>query len=239
MLTFFVFYQQLLFHSLVMVGSISHILLHNTITRLSKADFWRVSPRVCDLSHVWGHGHQNLRAVPEHVSLQTASHQISLQIVPNQVSLQSTCTFQGSKKCYPSYDDTWKNQHWGKPYSCSGIASYKLKPQPIWRYINKSTLGKNLTAALVLLLKKKPSTPLKIHQRIHTWEKPYSCSGIATKKKLSTYLKINQRIHIWENLTVALVVFTTNITLNPFEDTSKNPHLGKTLQLLWWCFLQA
>ena len=78
MLTFFVFYQQLLFHSLVMVGAISHQI----------ADCQRVSPRVCDLSHVWGHGHQNLRAVPEHVSLQTASHQISLQIVPNQVSLQ-------------------------------------------------------------------------------------------------------------------------------------------------------
>ena len=48
----------------------------------------QVSLRVCELFHVWGHGHQSLRAVPEHVSLRTASHQVSLQIVPNQVSLQ-------------------------------------------------------------------------------------------------------------------------------------------------------
>ena len=38
--------------------------------------FVESSPRVCDLSHVWGHGHQSLQAVPEHVSLRTAQHLI-------------------------------------------------------------------------------------------------------------------------------------------------------------------
>ena len=38
--------------------------------------FVESSPRVCDLSHVWGHGHQSLQAVPEHASLRTAQHLI-------------------------------------------------------------------------------------------------------------------------------------------------------------------
>ena len=121
----------------------------------------RVSQRVCDLSQVWGHGHQNLRAVPEHVSLRTASHQVSLQTVPDQASLQKVPNQVSLQKV---------------PEQVSSVLQTLYKRQPIWRCIKESTLGKSLT--------------------------------------------------------VALVVLATNVTFNPFEDASRNPHRGKALQLL-------
>ena len=132
----------------------------------------RVSLRVCELSHVWGHGHQSLRAVPEHVSLQSASHQVSLQIVPNQVSLQSTCTNQQQMLSL------------------------------IWQYMKKSTLWENLTVAPVLIATNVTLNPFEDTSMNPHWGKPYSCSG------------------------------PTNVTPNPFDDTSKNAHWGKTLLLL-------